>query len=152
MATQNGVTRRKPGKGRVFTVLGDLIACKLVGEECGDAFSVFEITVQPFGGPPPHIHLHEEEAYYVLEGKFEFVHGEITTPAETGAFVHFSRGVLHTYKNVGNTPGRLLAIYSPAGVEHYFEEMDRISRQSSADPDEVKQVAMRHAIVARIAG
>jgi quercetin dioxygenase-like cupin family protein len=151
MATLMGMTTRKAGKGRVFSVLGDMITCKLSGEECGDAFSVFEVAVPPMGGPPPHIHLHEEEAYYVLTGEFEFQHDDRTIAASPGTFVHFSRGVLHTYRNVGTEPGRLLAIFSPAGVEHYFEAMDELARQETSDSDSsaAAKVARRFAILSQ---
>jgi quercetin dioxygenase-like cupin family protein len=153
MATHIGVTSRKPGKGRVYSVLGDKITCKLSGDESGDAFSIFEVSVPPLGGPPPHIHLHEEEAYYVLVGEFEFQHGDRTVSASAGAFVHFSRGALHTYRNVGTEPGRLLAIFSPAGVEHYFEAMDELARQEPTDSDSsaAARVASRFAILCQAA-
>ncbi len=153
MTTPIGVTTRKPGRGRVFSVLGDKITCKLSGDECGDAFSVFEVEVPVQGGPPPHIHLHEDEAYYVLDGEFEFLHGDRVVNASAGAFVHFSRGALHTYRNVGTEPGRLLAIFSPAGVEHYFEAMDELARQKTEESDSntAAKVARRFAILSQSA-
>jgi quercetin dioxygenase-like cupin family protein len=147
MASRTTVTRHKPGRGKVFSVLGDKIACKLLGEECGDALSVFEVTVRPHAGPPPHVHLHEDEAYYVLSGEFDFLQGDRTIHALPGEFIHFARGTLHTYKNAGTEPGLLLAIFTPSGVEHYFEEMDRLARADAIDIDSARKVAQRYAIL-----
>ncbi|MGB9634601.1 MAG: hypothetical protein ACPL8I_14780 [Chloroflexaceae bacterium] len=33
--------------------------------------------------------------------------------------------VWHTYKNVGATPGRFIAVLSPAGMERFFREIGR---------------------------
>lgn len=147
MAMRAAITRHKPGRGKVFSVLGDRIACKLLGEECGDALSVFEVTVRPHSGPPPHVHLHEEESYYVLNGQFDFLQGDRTIHARVGEFIHFARGTLHTYRNVGEETGLLLAIFTPSGVEHYFEEMDRLAQSDAVDVDSAREVAQRYAIL-----
>jgi uncharacterized cupin superfamily protein len=39
------------------------------------------------GGPPPHIHHQQEEAFYVLEGTFSFLSGDKTINAEPGTFM-----------------------------------------------------------------
>ncbi|MGP6192117.1 MAG: cupin domain-containing protein, partial [Vulcanimicrobiaceae bacterium] len=48
------------------------------------------------------------EAYYVLEGEFEFVCGEDRVTGGPGTFVYATRGVPHRYRNVGPSTGRLL--------------------------------------------
>ncbi len=142
-----GVTRRKPGKGKQFKVLGDLISLKISGEENGDAVSIFEIVVPPMGGPPSHSHLREDEAYYVLDGRFVFTIGDQKSDADTGTFIHFPRGVSHAYQNVGSTAGKLLAVYWPAGIEHYFEEMDRLGKENELEFDQISEISKYHSIV-----
>ena len=142
-----GVTRRKPGKGKQFRVLGDLISLKMSGEENGDAVSIFEIAVPPQGGPPKHSHLREDEAYYVVDGRFVFEAGDQMTEADTGAFIHFPRGVHHGYRNVGNHPGKLLAVFWPAGIEHYFEELDRLAKEDNLEFDRIHEISKYHSIV-----
>ena len=146
MALPN-MMRHKPGKGKQFNVLGDLVSLKMSGADNGDAVSVFEIMVQPLGGPPPHSHLREDEAYYVLDGKFIFTMGETKSEAEPGTFIHFPRGVLHGYQNAGTEQGKLLAIYWPAGIEHYFEELDRLSKNETLETEQILEVAKYHSIV-----
>jgi quercetin dioxygenase-like cupin family protein len=141
------VTRHKPGKGKQFNVLGDLVSLKMSGAQNGEAVSVFEILVRPQGGPPPHSHLREDEAYYVLEGAFAFTVGETRTEAEAGTFIHFPRGVMHGYQNTSERDGRLLAIYWPAGIEHYFEEMDRLSKSDELESEQILAVSRQHSIV-----
>jgi quercetin dioxygenase-like cupin family protein len=142
-----GVTRRKPGKGKQFHVLGDLISLKMSGDENGDAVSIFEIAVPPQGGPPQHSHLREDEAYYVIDGRFVFRTGDQETEADTGAFIHFPRGIEHGYKNVGDAPGKLLAVFWPAGIEHYFEEIDRLAKQNDLEFDRIHEISKYHSII-----
>lgn len=144
----NGVKRLKPGKGRVFNVLGDSVACKLTEADMGQFFSVFEIAVPSGGGQPPHRHLRDEEAYYVLEGNFDFFMEDWVERAQKGTFVHFPRGVHHGYTNTGDTVGKLLAIFAPIGVEYYFEEIDNHAKSGPLEDEDARQIAKRHSIIA----
>lgn len=112
-----------PGEGKSLWVLGDLYTLKVVGEETGNSFAMPEVQVQPQNGPPPHIHHREDETFFVLEGQFSFLHGNSTFKTTTGSFVHIPKGTLHTFKNVGKTPGRFLVVITPAGFEKFFEEI-----------------------------
>jgi hypothetical protein len=40
-----------------------------------------------------------------------------------GAFLHLKKGIPHAYKNIGNSTGRLLLQYMPAGFENFFAEV-----------------------------
>jgi mannose-6-phosphate isomerase-like protein (cupin superfamily) len=62
----------------------------------GEALSVTELTAFPQNGPPPYIHLREDESFWVLDGVFSVLLGERTLTAGQGAFVHFPKGTLHT--------------------------------------------------------
>ena len=73
-----GATEVYPDGGRSIWFLGMLITFKALGEETGGEYSLYEQTVPPQLGVPPHIHHSETEAFYVLEGEFEFLkdHGD----------------------------------------------------------------------------
>ncbi len=105
-----------PDGGRSIWLLGMLITFRAVAEETGGDYSLYEQTVPPQLGPPPHIHHQETEAFYVLEGKFEFLKGDQTVTASSGSFVYVPKGVLHTFRNVGEIPARFLAIVTPGGL------------------------------------
>lgn len=113
----------KSGEGNSYWVLGDLYTFKITGEETNGAFTIMDQIIQPQGGPPPHIHRREDEAFYVLEGKFAFLCGDKQTIFDTGAFVYIPKGTLHTFKNIGSKPGRLLVTVTPAGLENFFYEV-----------------------------
>jgi quercetin dioxygenase-like cupin family protein len=70
--------------------------------------------------------------------------GERRISAPAGSFVVIPRGVVHQPSNPGTEPTRVLLIFSPAGMEHFFEEAaeGRIPLQAvPTDPDVLKRRA-----------
>lgn len=96
------------GEGKILWVLDELVTYKVTAKQTGGAYSLFEVVVPPQGGPPPHVQHQEDECFYVLAGEFEFLMNDETVRADPGSLIYVPKGSLHTYKNVGNTPGRLL--------------------------------------------
>jgi mannose-6-phosphate isomerase-like protein (cupin superfamily) len=118
------------GKGTSVWLLGDLYAFKISSE----ALSVVELSAFSQNGPPPHIHLREDESFWVLDGEFSVLLGEQALTVGPGAFVHVPRGTLHTYKNVGRTPGRLVVMLTPGGFENLWKELGVPATQHTAPP------------------
>src|SRR5207248_4212292 len=78
----------------------------------------------PGGGVPPHIDHREDEAFYVLDGRYEFRIGDQVRICEAGEFAFVPMGTPQAFTNVGADLGRLLVVVSPAGIlEAYFAEI-----------------------------
>jgi quercetin dioxygenase-like cupin family protein len=109
---------------------------KVTAKDTRGAFSIVESIVKPgTAGPVPHRHSREDEVFYVLEGQYEFRVGDRVISASAGSFLFLPRGIPHTFKNVGTTTSRHLAIISPAGLERFFEERNALGRElSTTDP------------------
>jgi mannose-6-phosphate isomerase-like protein (cupin superfamily) len=91
----------------------------------GDFFAM-EHTNQKKGGPPRHLHHNEDEWFYVIEGDYLVEVGSHTHRLKAGDSVLGPRGTSHAWAFVGNTPGRLLITYAPAGkMEEFFDSRDR---------------------------
>ena len=127
-----------PGQGNTVMVAGDPFTFKAVSRDPDGAYSLVEVAVSVHG-PPPHIHRNEDEGFYVVEGEFDTQLGERTIRADAGSFVFGSRGVVHSYSKVGAGPAKLLEIFSPAGFEHFLEEIAGLS-----DLDEIRTVAQKY--------
>ncbi len=121
--------------GESVWLVGDRITVKLTSEDTGGVYSVAEEISPPQGGPPPHTHSQVEETLYVLEGEVEFLLGEDTIPAGAGSCVYVPRGALHTFKNVGTSPSRVLAVLSPGGFEKFFLEAGEPAPEGSSPPE-----------------
>jgi mannose-6-phosphate isomerase-like protein (cupin superfamily)/predicted enzyme related to lactoylglutathione lyase len=114
--TERGAVGIYSDGGRSIWLMGMLITFKAVSEETGGEYSLYELTVPPQLGAPPHIHHRETEAYYVLDGEVEFLRGEHTVRARVGEFVFVPRGVVHGFTNVGQEPARFMGIVTPGGL------------------------------------
>lgn len=125
---QNKSIVLEPDGGRVVT-LGDAatVTLKAVGGETGGTMSVYECVVPPgTAGPPEHYHRAWDEAFYVLEGTMSFLVGDRTHAASAGSFVFIPRGVTHTFWNEGGVPARQLTVFTPAGIEDYFDAVSGV--------------------------
>ena len=113
-----------PSDGNVLpNPVGGRMVVKVRDGDTGGAYSVHDNTIPPGSpGPRPHIHRDHEEAFYVLEGALTVRVGPRTITAPAGSFVVVPRGVVHQPSNPGTQPARVLLIFSPAGMDHFFEE------------------------------
>ena len=100
--------------------MGDLYTFKATGQQTQGKCTVIEQLIQPQSGPPPHIHHREDEAFYILAGKFSFLCGDRETVFEAGSLVYVPKGTLHTFRNIEEQQGRLLVMITPAGLEEFF--------------------------------
>jgi len=113
----------QPGEGPVLrTPTGDEITVKADTKSTNGSLSILELLVAPGSGPAQHIHVREDEVWWVLEGDFRFKAGDTMFRASTGGMAFGPRGVPHNFQNIGDAPGRLLIITSPSGVERFFEQ------------------------------
>ena len=64
-----------------------------------------------------HVHVDEDDAFYILEGEMTFSLGDDDVPAPPGTFVLVPPGVEHGFRNDGDVPVRMLNIHAPAGFD-----------------------------------
>jgi quercetin dioxygenase-like cupin family protein len=117
---------RHRDEGRTVLVGGaDYITYKVRSGETDGAFFCFEASSSPGFGPPLHSHSYRE-LFYVLEGQYEFSleqNGELRSILGTpGTAVSVDAHVPHTFRNAGDSQGRLLFVHTPAALEEFFEE------------------------------
>lgn len=91
-----------------------------------------------------HLHHQEAEAFYVLEGEVELTCGETTLRAGAGSFVYAPKDVPHKYVVVGETPARMLLLFSRPGFEEFFAELGGPVDQPPAGPPDPE--TMRHVL------
>ena len=113
-----------PAEGRVLDAFGMRVVVKVPTAASGGSVGMVEMLVPPGEGPPMHVHRQEEEALYVLGGRFRFWCGDRVWDGGKGATVLLARGVPHTFQAVGGAPGRLLGTVAPGGFEGFFVQCD----------------------------
>ena len=124
MRTEDGSLFVGPADGKALpNPIGGRMVAKIRDKDTAGAYSIHDNTIPPGSpGPRPHIHRHHEEAFYVLEGELTVRVGPRTITAPAGSFVVVPRSVVHQPSNPGAQPTRFLLIFSPAGMDHFFEE------------------------------
>lgn len=90
-----------------------------------------------------HAHAAYEESEYVVSREREIFVGEHHWRAGTGCFVLAPRRARHTMRTIGTTPSRRLHFFSPAGMDQYFVERERL-REAGASADELRALSARH--------
>lgn len=140
------------GEGEVVNALGSRYRYKAVGESTNGAYSLVEETLLDDEGPPLHVHDHEEEAFYVLEGRGVFVVGEERRELGPGDFVIVPRGAAHALARAGGEDLRMLVVTSPAGLEQFFVEVQSREAAAGSPMEQEDVVALAAQFGTRIVG
>jgi mannose-6-phosphate isomerase-like protein (cupin superfamily) len=112
--TQATAYRALPSKGMTVALAGERYTFVAVSGETREAYTICEVVTDPHSGPPSHVHHREDEAWMILEGTYEVRIGERVRTLGAGAFIVAPKNVPHSYRNIGATPGMLLATIWPA--------------------------------------
>ena len=86
----------------------------------GNLFIIEHTNLMPGGGPPLHLHLSQQEWFYVLEGRVVFEIGAQRAQLSAGESVLALPHIPHTFSALAG-PAHLLIAFTPAGkMEQYF--------------------------------
>src|SRR4051812_18324136 len=135
-----------PEGGKKVNILGIPMVIRIHGRDTGGVVSVVESHDVPGGGPPPHIHSREDETFQVLEGEYEFTVAGKRLIASKGATIFAPRGIPHTYRYLGQSPGRLMCIITPAGFEGFFEEIGVLNPPEQQDIPRVLEIGKKYGL------
>ena len=113
-----------PGEGATLPLLQ--IIHKVTTDSLGGEVSIIEWSIPPGEMIPPHIHTHEDECSYVLEGEVTCEIGREIVVAPAGSYVIKPRGVSHALANAGTVPVRGLEVHSPGAFETYYDDYEAI--------------------------
>jgi mannose-6-phosphate isomerase-like protein (cupin superfamily) len=139
----------RAGEGEHVWQQNACVTVKLAASECGHGrVSAVEFLAPPAFGPPLHIHHREDEILQIVEGDVRVVCGDTDVVAEPGSFAFLPRGVAHTFRVVGDRPARMLAIFTPGGVEGMFVDAG-VPADAARLPDPEATTAVADLEVAR---
>jgi mannose-6-phosphate isomerase-like protein (cupin superfamily) len=132
MTNADGGTVVPPGGGETIQgPAGGPLTFKLRSGQSNGSLTAFENVIAPGDGPPLHLHEREDESWYVLEGRLRFRLAETLADAPAGTFVFVPRGTPHCFQNAGEEPARILVLFTPSGMEGFF---DRFAELPAFDP------------------
>jgi mannose-6-phosphate isomerase-like protein (cupin superfamily) len=120
------------------------VVVKASADATGRAFTIFEEN-EPVD-TSLHVHQHEDELFYVLEGEHVFQVGDQEFQAGPGGLVFAPRGVPHAQRRVAPRTGRILVLTSPAGFEGFFRELAEADRAGAIGPDTYARASKKYGI------
>ena len=98
-------------------------------------------------GRPPHYHSTEDETFYVLNGRAAFLVNDEWHELGPGGSAFMPHGSIHTFKNVGDQPLRMLIMTVPSGFEKFFCRChDEFAKPGGPDMSRVDQISKEHGI------
>ena len=107
--------------GKMHGIGVSTTAYKVSTADSGGDIFILQHENHKKGGPPKHMHHVENEWFYVLEGQYVFEVGDERMELKAGDCVLAPREVPHVWAYVGNTTGRMIIAFAPAGqMEAFF--------------------------------
>ena len=123
-----------PGRDLVFKVTGD---------DTDGAFDFFTVQVAPRSGPPLHVHHLQEEALFVLKGRYKVQVGDELFHCNEGGFAYMPKQVPHAFYNLTDEVGEVIVVYTPGGGQKFYQEFGPVAR-SGADRAAIAAVFAKH--------
>jgi quercetin dioxygenase-like cupin family protein len=137
-----------------FWFAGAQVKIHLAGDANSDAISIMEHRMPEGFSPPIHVHHHEDESFFVLEGQIRFVAGELDQMRCAGQSIHVPRGVIHSFKVISPEGGRMLTI-TRGGFEQAVRDSSPVAtsddlpmafRPSAAEQQKLADACARNGI------
>ncbi len=120
-------------KGVTLNILDLKISAK---DTNGDLAVFVQTGFTPQGGPPLHIHLYQDEFFYILEGEYLFQVGDDKYTLMPGDTIFLPRNIRHAFVQLSEI-GKVLVSYMPAGkMEDFFKTTD-----SWTSPPSLEEIA-----------
>jgi quercetin dioxygenase-like cupin family protein len=132
---------------QILRAFGEEVHLRLTGEQTGGRQTLWTEITPPGGGPPPHYHSNADETFYVIEGHVSFFKDGQWQEVTPGSAAYMPRGVVHTFRNVGQTPLRMLVSTSPSGFETFFAKCaEEFAKSGSPDMERIMAISAEHGI------
>jgi mannose-6-phosphate isomerase-like protein (cupin superfamily) len=130
-----------PGEGTTFA-RANQSTVKVAAADTGGTFEVLDEICKSGFQSRLHIHNKSYQTCYVMEGSGDFLVGDDTFHADTGACVHIPPGVAHQVSSKNGM--RMLMVYSPAGIGAMFAAMYALTPEQLKDSDLTRRIAAEH--------
>ena len=110
-----------------------LAVVKATAADTGGLLSIVEVTEPPGSEAPLHVHHHEDEGFWILDGNVTFEVGDTAIEAHAGDYVFGPRGIPHRYM-VGPAGCRMLFLVTPGGFEELIIAMSAPAASRTLPP------------------
>jgi len=131
-AVRNGEDRA----GERHTIGVSSTGFKVLTKDTDGGLFVIEHTNRAKGGPPRHLHHGEDEWFYAVEGRYVVEVASERYEVNAGDSILAPRGVPHAWAFAGETVGRMVIAFAPAGkMEAFFRDNEKRLKGSQYSND-----------------
>lgn len=93
---------------------------KVSQKDTNGDLTIFEYTGNEKGGPPLHVHPHQDEIFFIVQGEYLFQVGEDKHSLKAGDTIFLPRTVPHTFAQLTDN-GKMFFLFQPSGqMEEFF--------------------------------
>jgi mannose-6-phosphate isomerase-like protein (cupin superfamily) len=115
---------------------------KISKKDTDGAAAMFEYIGTEKTGPSLHIHLKQDEIFYVVEGEYLFKVGDEKSILKSGDSIFLPRLIPHTWLQLSDK-GKLIYWVTPAGkMEDFFLKLNSLTKPPT--PEEMNQIHADH--------
>ena len=133
-----------PGSGKVLKNIG--VTHKLISQQTGGGYYLFEAEFDPESGNRLHVHTYEDEVVFILQGAIQIRLGDGKLEASEGGVAHLPKGIPHALYNPLKVPLRILALAIPGGMEQFFDELESAVQDGSMDDTKHREISLKYGV------
>jgi quercetin dioxygenase-like cupin family protein len=136
-------------RGELRWFFGGLLSIKASAADTNGEYTLLEITYPPGVAAPLHVHYHEDEGFYVLEGSATIHVGDEVVELGPGQHAFGPRNVPHRFV-IGPDGARMLWVLTPGGFEAFVEEASipaaapTVPPADLLPPEGIEEIVRRH--------
>lgn len=106
---------------------------KVSQKDTNSDLTVFEYTGNEKGGPPLHMHLYQDEIFFIVHGEYLFQVGNETHHLQAGDTIFLPRTVPHAFAQLTDT-GKMFFLFQPSGkMEDFFRAIGNLTAPPSPE-------------------
>lgn len=118
---------------------------KVSQKDTNGDLTVFEYTGNEKGGPPLHIHPHQDEIFFIVEGEYLFQVGDDKHTLKAGDTIFLPRTVPHAFAQLTDS-GKMFFLFQPSGkMEDFFRAIGNLP--SPPTPEQGAKIFADHDMV-----
>ncbi len=122
-------------RGQIHNLGIGTLEIKVTAAESQGAIVIAEIAHHAPGGPPRHVHPHQDEWFSVIAGRYRIEAGDQQFDLGPGDSLFGPRGIPHTWAYLGGEPGRIIFVITPAGeIEDFFLALGQAGAMGPQEP------------------
>ena len=115
---------------------------KVSQKDTNGDLTVFEYTGNQKGGPPMHIHPHQDEIFFIVQGEYLFQVGGDMHNLKAGDTIFLPRTVPHAFAQLTDN-GKMFFFFQPSGkMEDYFRALGSLT--SPPTPEQGAKIFADH--------